>query len=67
MGDRALVTSDAEMEFRGGWLGRILGWVLVPLMKLVLPNPLAKFKYWVENGQPYGGRASSLPVPQAIC
>jgi hypothetical protein len=66
-GARSLVTTDAEMEFRGGWLGRLLGWVLVPLMRLVLPNPLAKFKYWVENGRPYAGRASMLPVPAATC
>lgn len=64
---RALVTSEAEMLFRGGWLGSVVGFVLVPLMKLVLPNPLAKFVYWVENGRPYEGRARSLPVPISAC
>ena len=67
VGDRSMVTSDAEMEFRGGWLGRALGFVLVAVMKLVLRNPLAKFKYWVEKGRPYLGRARALPVPAAVC
>lgn len=67
MGDRALVRSEAEFEFHGGWLGRLLGAIMVPLLKLVLPNPLAKFKYWVENGHPYVGRARSLPTPISAC
>jgi ligand-binding SRPBCC domain-containing protein len=67
MGARSLVTSEAEMEFRGGWLGRILGFVLVPLMTLVLPNPLAKLKFWIENGRPFEGRARALPVPSVAC
>ena len=29
-GARTLVTTDAEMESRGGWLDRLLGFVLVP-------------------------------------
>lgn len=67
MGDNALVTSEAELEFRGGWLGRMLGWMFLPLIKLALPNPMAKFKFWVENGRPFEGKASRLPVPAAIC
>ena len=67
MGARSLVTSDAELELRGGWLGRVLGFVLVPLMRFALPNPLAKLKYWIENGTPYEGRARSLPVPSVAC
>jgi ligand-binding SRPBCC domain-containing protein len=66
-GERCVLTSEAEMQFRGGLLGRILGYVLLPLMKLVLPNPLAKFKYWVENGRPFAGRASALPLPASVC
>ncbi|MEK7863590.1 MAG: SRPBCC family protein [Chloroflexota bacterium] len=66
-GARSLVTSAAEMEFRGGWLGRLAGWFLIPVMRLVLPNPLAKFKFWVETGRPYVGRASSLPLPAPAC
>ncbi len=67
MGDRAMVTSDAEVEFRGGWLGRALGWLFLPLMQRLLPNPMVKLKFWVEHGRPYDGKASSLPVPAAIC
>ena len=66
-GDRTLVVSEAEVEFRGGPFGWLLGWVLVPLLRLLLPNPLAKFKFWVEHGRPYEGKASRLPAPPALC
>jgi ligand-binding SRPBCC domain-containing protein len=66
-GDRTVVTSEAEMQLRGGMFGHLLGFVLVPLLALVLPNPLAKFKFWVENGRPFEGRASRLPRPSAAC
>lgn len=66
-GHRTLVVSEADVEFRGGLLGRLLGWVLVPLIRLLLPNPLAKFKFWVEHGRPFEGRASKLPAPPEVC
>lgn len=66
-GSRTLVTSDAEMTFRGGWLGALAGYLLVPLMRVVLPNPLAKFKFWVENGRPFEGSARRLPAPALAC
>jgi hypothetical protein len=61
------VSSEAEVVFRDGVLGWLLGWLLVPLLRIVLPNPLAKFKFWVENGRPYEGNASKLPVPPVRC
>ncbi len=67
MGERAQVRSEAEMEFKGGLLGRILGWLLVPVLARLLPNPLTKFKFWAESGRPYEGKASPLPVPVAFC
>ena len=66
-GARTLVTSEAEVQFRGGPLGWLLGWLLVPLLRVLLPNPLAKFKFWVENGRPFDGKASKLPTPATIC
>lgn len=67
MGDRTLVRTDAEIVFRGGWLGQALGYLLVPLLALLLPNPLVRFKFWVENGRPFEGRARALPTPAALC
>lgn len=64
---RTLVTSEADIEFRGGYFGRLLGFLLVPLIRVLLPNPIAKFKYWVENGRPYDGKASKLRTPPALC
>lgn len=66
-GGRTLVTSDAEIELGGGIFGWLFGWILVSLLSLLLPNPLAKFKYWVEHGRPYEGKASKLPAPAALC
>ena len=66
-GDRTLVTSEADVVFRGGWLGRLAGYLLIPLIGAVLPNPLAKFKYWVENGRPFQGSARALPIPAIAC
>jgi ligand-binding SRPBCC domain-containing protein len=66
-GDRTLVTSEAEMRFRGGPLGWLLGFLLVPLIRVLLPNPLAKFKFWVEHGRPYEGKAWKPPRPAPLC
>jgi hypothetical protein len=66
-GTQTLVTSEAEMTFRGGVFGWLLGWILVPLLRFALPNPLAKFKYWVEKGEPFSGKPSRLPVPPLSC
>jgi hypothetical protein len=66
-GARTLVTTEAEIAFRGGLFGWLLGAILVPLIGLLLPNPLAKFKYWVEHGRAFPGKASQLPSPAAFC
>ena len=66
-GGRTLVTTEAEMEFNGGWLGRLAGHLLVPLLGVVLPNPIVKLKFWVETGRPFTGKASALPRPVATC
>jgi hypothetical protein len=65
--NRTLVTSEAEVVFRGGWFGWLAGWLLIPLMSVVLPNPLAKLKYWVESGRPFEGSARRLRIPVASC
>jgi hypothetical protein len=66
-GDQAVLTSEVELELKGGLVGRLLE----PIMRLVLrrmaPTTLAGFKYLVEHGQPYAGKASTLPKPSATC
>lgn len=61
------VTSEADLQFRAGVVGWLLGFLLVPLLRVLLPNPLSKFKYWVENGHPFAGKASKLPAPALTC
>jgi hypothetical protein len=66
-GEQSLLTSEAEVEIKGGMFGRILEPILAPLMRSMAPNALAGFKYLVEHGHPYEGKASELPRAPAIC
>jgi len=66
-GDRALLTSEAELEFKGGIVGRALALATTPLMRRMAPGALAKFKYLVEHGHPYEGKAAALPRAQVSC
>lgn len=66
-GDRTVLTSEAKVVFKGGMLGRVLEPILGPLMRRVAPDTLAAFKYLVEHGQPYRGKASELPKAASIC
>ena len=66
-GDKSLLTSEAELEIKGGVVGRVLEPMLGPLMRRMAPHALAAFKYLVEHGQPYDGKASELPQAPALC
>jgi hypothetical protein len=39
----------------------------IALRRRMAPNALAGFKYLVENGHPYAGKASELPRVPATC
>ena len=64
---KTLLTSDAEIEFKWGIFGKLLELALGSAMRRMGPPTLAAFKYWVENGRPYEGKHSSLPVAPAAC
>jgi len=64
---KSLLISDAEVEIKGGVFGRMLEPILGPLMRRMAPSALAGFKYLVEHGQPYDGKAANLPRPPAGC
>ncbi len=66
-GERTVLTSEAEVLFKGGVLGRLLEPLFGPLMRRVAPDTLAAFKYLVEHGQPYIGKAAALPKAASIC
>ena len=66
-GERALLTSEAEVTIKGGVFGRMLEPLLGPLMRRMAPSALAGFKYLVEHGHPYAGKASELPRVPATC
>jgi hypothetical protein len=56
-----LLTSESEVTIKGGMLGRILEPILGPLMRRMVPNALAGFKYLIEHGYPYEERLLSFP------
>lgn len=66
-GERTLLTSEAEVEFAGGFFGRALGWACAPVLRRLAPGTLARFAYLVERGRPYEGKRSGLPRAAARC
>jgi Polyketide cyclase / dehydrase and lipid transport len=64
---RTLLLSEADVELRGGLLGRLVEPLLVPLFRRMGRQSLAAFKYLVEEGRPYPGKHSALPRAPAIC
>jgi carbon monoxide dehydrogenase subunit G len=65
-GDQTLVTSYAEVQLRGGPVGRLLEPLIRLVSKRMGRSSLAAFKYWVEQGKPYAGKARHrLPLPTA--
>lgn len=66
-GDKSLLTSEAELEIKGGILGRLLEPIIGPVMRRMAPNALAGFKYLVEHGHPYAGKARELPRAPLTC
>jgi ligand-binding SRPBCC domain-containing protein len=64
---KTLLTSEAEIEFRGGLFGSLLEFVFRPTLRRMGPQTLAAFKYWVENGRPFEGKHSALPVAPVKC
>lgn len=65
--EQTLLVSDAEVELKGGWLGRLLEPLMALAMQRMAPNSLAAFKYLVEHGRPYEGRHSTLPRAAVSC
>lgn len=70
-GEKSLLISEAEIELKGGVVGRIAEPLIGPLMRRMAPNALARFKYLVEHRQPYTRatwlNAPKLPRPPAAC
>lgn len=64
---KTLLTSEAEVEIKGGILGRLLEPVMQPIMQRMAPGALAAFKYLVENGRPYPGKHAELPRAPVTC
>jgi hypothetical protein len=66
-GEQTLLTSAAELELKGGPLGRMVEPVVGLLLRRTAPTALAAFKYFVEHGHPCAGKAADLPRAPATC
>ena len=64
---QSLLTTDAEVELKGGTFGKLLEPFMAGVFRRMAPSSLAAFKYLVENGHPYEGRHSDLPAAAATC
>jgi len=66
-GDQTLVTSEAEVEIKGGVFGRLLEPVMRAVFSRMGPRSLASLKYFVEQGHAYAGPSSELPFAPVGC
>jgi hypothetical protein len=64
---QSLLTTEAEVELKGGIFGKLLEPIMAVILRRMAPNSLAAFKYLVENGRPYAGKHSELPRIPATC
>ena len=64
---KTLVTSESEVELKGGIFAKLLEPLLILWSRRVGGDALAALKYFVENGHPYQGKLSKLPRASAIC
>jgi hypothetical protein len=66
-GALTLLSSRAEVELKGGRMGRLLEPLFARQIRRVGLRTLAAFKFLVENGRPPRGKHASLPRAPAAC
>lgn len=66
-GDQTLVTSVAEATLKGGVFGSALEVLARPMFARLGAQSLASLKYYVENGEPFSGRARELVPAPSVC
>ncbi len=64
---RTLLTSDAEVVLKGGFVGRLLGPFLARQIKRLTPRTLAALAYLVEHGEPANVKHRRLPRIPVAC
>jgi len=65
--DKTLLISEAEIELKGGFLGKLLEPLMIFFSKKMAADSLASFKYLVEEGRPFEGKPSSLARVPVSC
>jgi hypothetical protein len=65
--DQTLLVTEAEVELKGGFLGRLLEPLMAPLMRRMGKRSLASLKFLIENGRPFDGDHSTLPLAPITC
>lgn len=64
---KTLLTSQAEVELKGGFLGKLLEPIMLIMSRRMGSDALAAFKFLVENGRPFSGKHALLPRALASC
>ncbi len=64
---KTLLTSEAEVTLKGGMFGKLLLPFMYLWSKKLGADSLAAFKYLVEEGHAYTGKASRLPRVISVC
>ena len=64
---KTLLTSQAEIEVKGGFIGIAFEPILHFMTRRMGANAMAAFKYLVEEGKPYKGKHSSLARAPFTC
>lgn len=65
--DKTLLTSEAEIVIKGGYIGRALEPIMLIMAKRMGADAMAAFKYLVEKGKPYRGKHSTLARAPVKC
>jgi carbon monoxide dehydrogenase subunit G len=66
-GSQTLVTSLAEVELKGGFVGRLMEPAIKAVFGRLGARSLAALKYFVEHGRPFDGPSRDLPPGPALC
>jgi len=65
--NKTLLTSKAEIEIKGGFIGKLFKPIRLLITTQMGANVMAAFKYLVEEGKPYKGKHSSLARVSVTC
>lgn len=64
---KTLLTSESEVEIKGGVFGKLLEPLMYLMSKRMGTNSLAAIKYLIETERPFEGKMATLPKVPMVC